>query len=192
MRTQVTVTRLRDIKLHVFRDRTGAKHVTGMTIHGALVIPTRLFWLALAELGSVTDAEFGNEYEIYKKCILSIGDRTLYFSISVDEDGNALLDDITDSTEPVDKQCALIRSMFAARRGALDAYPQAPSSAPRCKIGDPSRHEDRVDDGDWPLLATPREPSRDLWGWESFYRLPVDGTAIWIEGPIGTVKSSVN
>jgi hypothetical protein len=193
MRTQVTATRLRDVKLHAFRDRNGNKHVTGLTIHGALVIPTRTFWIALAEIGAQGDACFGDEYETYKKCILAIGDRELYFSVTVDEDGNALLDDVTDSAvvraHGIDR-CALICAMFAGRRGALNEEPPAPcfdlGPAASCQ-GD----DTHVADSDWPLLATPLPGLRDLWGWESFLRLPSDDATL-MDSPTGTARPSVN
>ena len=206
MRTQVTVARLRDIKLHAFRDRTGDKHVTGMTIYGALVIPTRLFWIALAEIGGVDDAKFGNEYETYKKCIRAIGDHELYFEVTVDEDGSALLDGVNESADSIGhpgSQFALVRSRVAARRGAFYASPEQTAFEPlfaedvdfsfdRGPTSVQGEGERGSDSGDWPLLCTPHEPCRDLWGWKDFCRLPADGKATLLNGPAGTPKPSLN
>jgi hypothetical protein len=206
MRTQVTVARLRDIKVHTFRDRDGHKHVTGMTIHGALVIPTRLFWIALAEIACVDDAEFGNEYELYKRCFRLIADHELYFAVTVDDEGTALLDGVNalgGSRPPARSRYSMVYSIFAARRGAFRGQSEQARFEPlfadedeqrgeRCSESDQHEVADGCDSGDWPLLSTPLAPSFDLWGWKDFCRLPADGTAMLLDSPVGTVRPSRN
>ncbi len=99
MRTIITVARLGDVRVHAFCDRSGEKHVTGLTIHGALAVPTRQFWNAMAIMSGQEPCEFGKEFETFQSAAGRMGEKPLYLTLTVDTDGNALLDDVALATD---------------------------------------------------------------------------------------------
>jgi hypothetical protein len=172
MRTQITAARLKEIKVHAYRDSAGGLHVTGITLHGALVIPTRSFWLALAEIAAIDDPEFGEEYSLFKQALKAAGNQRLHFTVSVTDDGTALLDDVTSAEESAVRATLIER--FRGRAGSRD---QVGCSAD-------TQHS-------FPLLkCSSRESNTNLWGWDRFHRLP-KGEAL-LDGPDGTLRPSRN
>lgn len=207
-RNHLTVARLRDLRLHAVR-LSGHLHVTGLSIHGCLVVPTRAFWTALSGIAGISEPEFGDEYSFFHRCVERVGSRRLDFTVTVHVDKAQLLTDVHD---PADGTLG-----FAADF----EQPQAVDpSADRCLPWEESLEailEDRLrrvlpeeivtpedeeiftpdddlnDSQDFPLLQgyDPQADSRRVWGWE-LASLPRGRFNQLLNGPDGTLRPSRN
>ncbi len=194
-RNHLTVARLRDVKLHAIRIN-GHLHVTGASIHGCLLVPTRTFWSALAILAAVDEPEFGDEYAFFRRCVDRIGSRRFDFTVTVHGDKARLLTDVRDPRHQspgmrVDFEMPAPVSADLERQLPWDEILEAILDE-RTSNSSPAYEDEAVDES-WPLLEgfDPQMDARRVWGWE-LGSLPKRESNQLLNGPDGTLRPSRN
>jgi hypothetical protein len=203
-RNHQTIARLRDLRLHALRVNNHL-HVTGISVHGCLVVPTRSFWSALSRIARLEEPDFGNEYPFFQQCLRRMGSRRLKFTVTVYVDKAQLLTDVcvprsrvsqpTRKTEPQPLPSsthrrtlpweelleAMLRKRFPVPEAAAD------------ELADESGQPDEHGEADWPLLAgfDLQQNSSRVWGW-NLPSLPSRASSELLNGPEGTLRPSRN
>jgi hypothetical protein len=190
-------TTLGDLELHgVHKDDTAEFVLTGVTIEGQLVIPTRGFVQSLCSRFSISRhlQSKRTSGELLSLIVRSFPLAEIAYRIAWDETGTTWLFECKDQQEPTQVLETPAPSDIPSPTSRLEEYGfHRPSAAPESASSESSESQEAVNSHDWPLF-------RDI---DVDCQVPApqgSGGAIsgrqreglFANGPIGTPRPSVN